>query len=104
MPFAAEFQQIYSSFIVGALQEAGYEVSRADDIVSQQNILQDVVQSTIESDLVVADLTGANPNVYYELGIAHGGWQARYPPHAVYRGPTFRPPFLPGCVVQHAFR
>ena len=44
---------------------------RADNIDSQQNILKDIVTAIAESDVVVADLTDANPNVYYELGLAH---------------------------------
>jgi hypothetical protein len=71
MPFAAEFSEIYNLFIARALDRAGYEVMRADDIVSQQNILHDIVSYIATSDLIVADLTGSNPNVYYELGIAH---------------------------------
>lgn len=71
MPFAAEFDEIYNLFLADALQEAGFEFFRADDIHSQQNILQDIVQAIASSDLIIADLTGSNPNVYYELGIAH---------------------------------
>ena len=71
MPFAQEFEEIYNLFIAPTLIEAGFEVFRADDIVSQRNILEDIVRSIIESDLIVADLTGKNPNVYYELGLAH---------------------------------
>jgi hypothetical protein len=71
MPFAPEFNEIYNLFIAPTLVEAGYNVFRADDIVSQQNILRDIVCAIEDSDLVIADLTNANPNVYYELGIAH---------------------------------
>ena len=44
---------------------------RADDIDNQQNILNDIVKSIRSSELIVADLTDPNPNVYYELGLAH---------------------------------
>lgn len=71
MPFAPEFDEIYNLFITPTLVEAGYDVFRADDMVSNQNILRDIVSAIEYSDLVVADLTTANPNVYYELGIAH---------------------------------
>lgn len=71
MPFAPEFEEIYNLFIATTLIESGFEVSRADDILSQRNILEDIVRSIIDSDLIVADLTGKNPNVYYELGLAH---------------------------------
>lgn len=71
MPFAAEFEEIYDHFIADALREAGFTVQRADDFRNQRNILQDVVAGISLADLIVADLTGANPNVYYELGVAH---------------------------------
>jgi hypothetical protein len=71
MPFGEGFDEIYGLFIAGAISEAGYEVFRADDIRSQQNILKDILAGVTESALVIADLTGANPNVYYELGLAH---------------------------------
>ncbi len=71
MPFAPDFDEIYNLFIATTLADAGFEVFRADTILSQRNILEDVISSISESDLIVADLTGANANVYYELGLAH---------------------------------
>ena len=71
MPFAEEFSAVYSGFIKTTLEEAGYEVSRADELISHQNILKDIVRGIGVADLIVADLTSANPNVYYELGLAH---------------------------------
>lgn len=71
MPFDEEFDGFYKNFIKPVLKEAGFNVLRADNIISQQNILRDVIKGIAESDLIIADLTGANPNVFYELGIAH---------------------------------
>jgi hypothetical protein len=71
MPFAEELSDVYRYLIADGLTNAGYDVKRADDILSQNNILSDIVSGIVSSDLIVADLTGANPNVYYELGIAH---------------------------------
>lgn len=71
MPFAPEFNEIYNLFIAEALTCVGFEVFRADDIKSNQNIIQDIVSSILSADIIIADLTGANPNVYYELGLAH---------------------------------
>jgi hypothetical protein len=71
MPFSSEFDEIYDFFIVGAMTEAGFSVSRADNILNQRNILEDVIRGIVEADIIVADLTTANPNVYYELGLAH---------------------------------
>lgn len=72
MPFDAELNEVYGSFIVPTLEEIGYSVLRADDLYGQRNILRDIVESISNSDLIVADLTGLNPNVFYELGVAHG--------------------------------
>jgi len=71
MPFDEEFDKTFHDLITPALEQAGYEVQRADSIDDQQNILKDVVRGIAEADLVVADLTSANPNVFYELGISH---------------------------------
>ena len=71
MPFSEEFDDIYEHLIDTPFSEAGYNVMRADDILNQQNILADIIQSIKDSDFIVADLSKANPNVYYELGLAH---------------------------------
>lgn len=71
MPFAEELSDVYKYLIADSLKDAGYDVRRADDILSQNNILRDIIKGITYSDLIIADLTGANPNVYYELGIAH---------------------------------
>jgi|GEM_PF-5648084 len=49
-----------------------YEVNRADDDANPGSITSTIVESILEADLIVADLTSYNPNVYYEVAIAHG--------------------------------
>ena len=71
MPFDPEFDEIFKELIKPALEEAGYDVKRADSILNQQNILKDVIRGIAEADIVVADLTTLNANVFYELGISH---------------------------------
>src|SRR5436305_7965208 len=71
MPFASEFDEVYRLFISDALNAAGYKVLRADNLLSHRSILQDIIGAIASSNLIIADLTGANPNVFYELGIAH---------------------------------
>jgi len=72
MPYEEEFDEIYNEIIVPALEEAGFEAKRANSISHQRNILEDIVKGIHGSDLIIADLTGSNPNVFYELGMAHG--------------------------------
>jgi nucleoside 2-deoxyribosyltransferase len=71
MPFDEEFNSIYENLIRDPLTNAGYEVTRADSLLNQENILKAIVRGITTADLVVADLTTNNPNVFYELGLAH---------------------------------
>lgn len=71
MPFDPEFDAVYSDLIVAPLSAAGFAVKRADDVEARQNVLVDVVRGIAEADLIIADLTSLNPNVFYELGLAH---------------------------------
>jgi nucleoside 2-deoxyribosyltransferase len=48
-----------------------FEVKRADDYNKAGNITSQVIQAIANADLIVADLTDRNANVYYELGVAH---------------------------------
>jgi hypothetical protein len=73
MPFQPSLTQIYSQIIKPTLEgpELNFVCRRADDVKSNRSIMQDIWQSICESRLVIADLTGFNRNVMYELGIAH---------------------------------
>ena len=71
MPFDAELNDVYTAFTMQTLEEVGFEIARADNINNQQSILHDIIGSIIQADIIVADLTTSNSNVYYELGIAH---------------------------------
>jgi hypothetical protein len=71
MPFAQEFERIYEGLIRPALTEEGYEVRRADTTFDQQNIMRTIVENIATANLIVAELTTVNANVFYELGIAH---------------------------------
>jgi hypothetical protein len=71
MPFNKDLDVVYTDLIKKPLEAAGYIVQRADDIDTQQAIMKDIVRSIADADLIVAELTGLNANVFYELGIAH---------------------------------
>ncbi|MDE2364140.1 MAG: hypothetical protein KGM42_15795 [Hyphomicrobiales bacterium] len=70
MPFSAEFDGVYQS-IKAVLEGASYECRRADDFWLHAHIMQDVVELICTSRVVICDLSGKNPNVFYEIGIAH---------------------------------
>jgi hypothetical protein len=61
----------YRSVIKPSVEAEGLLCRRADEIVSNRAIMQDIWRSICEARIVVADLTGRNANVFYELGIAH---------------------------------
>lgn len=49
-----------------------WEVVRADEETSPDSITTQVIGRIVESDMIIADLTDHNPNVFYELAVAHG--------------------------------
>lgn len=70
MPFGAGFAPVYESLKAG-IEAAGMRCFRADDIWERDHILDDVLSLIWRARVVVADLSGKNPNVFYEAGIAH---------------------------------
>src|SRR5262250_270123 len=66
-----DFNRIYEEYIRPALEGAGFEVFRADEEQRAGNIRTDMFQELLLADLVVADLSIDNPNVWYELGVRH---------------------------------
>ena len=71
MPFQYEFNKFYEEIIQRVFEEEGFVVSRADTTLDQRNIMRDVIEGIHNADLIIADLSIPNPNVFYELGIAH---------------------------------
>ena len=53
------------------LREHGFEPIRADQISEVGNITSQIISYILEAPLIIADLSGSNPNVFYELGIRH---------------------------------
>jgi hypothetical protein len=62
---------VLKHIIVPAARECGYETIRADSISEPGMITSQVIQHLLDDALVIADLTGRNPNVFYELAIRH---------------------------------
>jgi hypothetical protein len=72
MPFARQFDEVYSSIRTACERpELLLSCSRADDFYGAGHIMEDILKGIIHSEYIVADVTGKNPNVFYELGIAH---------------------------------
>ena len=72
MQFTDEFNALYEEVIRPTCESYGFKVVRADDIYSSGLIIQDITRSIKESAIVIADITPNNPNVFYEVGFAHG--------------------------------
>lgn len=72
MQFSADFNILYSDVIRPLCEEYGYNVVRGDDFHTSGQILEDITQSIINAALIIADVTPDNPNVFYEVGYAHG--------------------------------
>ena len=73
MPFKddAQIDPVYQA-MVQAVEAAGLQCVRVDEIVAPGEITENIRRLISESKVVIADLSGMNPNVLYEIGFAHG--------------------------------
>ena len=71
MPFAREYNEIYQGVYKPVCSKSGIDCWRVDEIARPGSITRDIVEGILDADIVIADLTSKNPNVFYELGIAH---------------------------------
>ncbi len=63
--------QVLKHVVKPAAQTCGFEAKRADEISEPGIITTQIIQHLIDDPMVIADLTGRNPNVFYELAIRH---------------------------------
>ena len=71
MPFGGFYEQYYANIYVPAIKAANLTPVRGDSLYAPRSIMEDVWRLIGESAVLLADLTGRNPNVLYELGLAH---------------------------------
>ena len=71
MPFSLEWSNDVHHALSAACEAMSVQPVRGDDVFTPTDILVDIWQSINGADFVIADITGRNPNVLYELGIAH---------------------------------
>src|SRR6266403_3057608 len=72
MPFDPAFDDIYRLGIKETAEKLGIRAERVDEqIFHKENILERIYGQIDAADLIIADLTGRNPNVFYETGYAH---------------------------------
>lgn len=70
MPFHPSFTPVYATLQQTA-EAVGLRCRRADDIWENPAVIQDVVSLIDRSRVVICDCSTRNPNVFYEIGIAH---------------------------------
>ena len=101
MPFDESFRDVYQLGIKAACKEAGGYCERVDEQIFVESILERVYNQIDKADLLIADMTGRNPNVFYEVGYAHAlgkrvflltqkaddiPFDLKHYPHIVYQG------------------
>ena len=72
MPFDPRLDEVYEAIKCAVESDPwNFVCRRADDFFRGGHLLADVLRGIGEAQSIIADLTGRNPNVFYELGIAH---------------------------------
>lgn len=71
MPFSDEFDDVYHLGLKPACKNAGAYAERVDEQIFQESILERIYNQIGKADIIIADMTGRNPNVFYETGYAH---------------------------------
>lgn len=70
MPFHKTYEYAYNH-IKKACSDTGYTCLRSDTPFDPNNILKHTIELILESQIIIGLVDGRNPNVYYEIGIAH---------------------------------
>jgi AraC-like DNA-binding protein len=101
MPFDKEFDDVYKLGIKPACKNAGAYAERVDEQLFQDSILDRIYNQIAKADIIISDMTGKNPNVFYESGYAHALGKAvilitnngedipfdlKHYPHIIYEG------------------
>lgn len=71
MPFEKKFDDIYAFGIREAAEAAGAYAERLDEQIFTKSMLERIFNQINKADVIVADMTARNPNVFYEVGYAH---------------------------------
>jgi hypothetical protein len=70
MPYKKEFEQIYGEICEVCL-DLKIDCKRTDEVFSSKSIVETILEKIAKAEIIIADLSEKNSNVYYELGIAH---------------------------------
>lgn len=71
MDFNEKYSSVYTEIIKPVCENLDIECIRADEQYFPGTIIQDIIESIKECDIIIADITPDNPNVYFEVGYAY---------------------------------
>lgn len=71
MPFKNDLLPVYEDHIKPTCASLNLTVRRGDDFFTVDSVINDIWKAIASARLIVADCTDRNPNVFYEIGIAH---------------------------------
>lgn len=71
MPFDDSFNDIYQLGIKGACEDLDLYCERVDEQIFEERILDRIYNQINKADIIIADMSNKNPNVFYETGYAH---------------------------------
>lgn len=71
MPFSSDFDDVYKLGIKAVADELGIVAERVDEQIFSETMLERIYRQIEAADFVIADMSGRNPNVFYEVGYAH---------------------------------
>lgn len=71
MPFDSSFDDTYQMGIKETASSLNIKAERVDEQIYREGILERIYRQIDISDIIIADMTGQNPNVFYEVGYAH---------------------------------
>jgi hypothetical protein len=71
MPFLEKMQAIYKNHIRPTVRGFGKSCARADNLFGPGPVMRDIWSAIAGAEVIIGDCTGRNPNVFYEIGIAH---------------------------------
>lgn len=69
--YGEPYETLFKDVIEPVAKGMGFFPYRAKDVYRPGLVLEDIIQGLIESEVIIAEITPANPNVFYELGYAH---------------------------------
>lgn len=71
MSFSSDFDDIYNLGIKESCKKLGIKAVRLDEQIFDEGMLEKIYEEIHSSDLIIAELSNKNSNVFYELGYAH---------------------------------